>query len=483
MSTRQIATSTLWQIASQCAMAALSILTVKFVAVGLTKELAGFYNSSYGYLQLFGILADFGLYAIAVREVASAKNRSEVLSSLIILRILILALALALALSLVWFLPQWTGTPLPISVTLAAFVPFFTLLAGILRTVFQVHYKMQYVFIAEVTQRIITAFLIGLFIFFGHRQTSDVRILFAFVAIGGLGALELFVVSWIFARRLMPIRLSWNKERIRSLTRTAAPYGLAFLFMALYRQFDVTLIALLRPDFEVQNAYYGFVLRMTDVGFVIPTFLLNSALPMLADRNSKGEDASAMLGKTFLLILMLGSIASLFAYFWAAPLVRLLTTDAYLSTPLQPGSDAALRLLSLPMFLNGIVLYSFYVLLTRHAWRPLVSILGVGALISLVLNLMLIPRYGFLGACLTSIIVHCLLALALFPTAQKILPLKLSLLNVARWFIFSIMLGAGLIFSAPLLSDSLRTIIGLLGATIAMIGLAEALRIRKIVGF
>src|SRR3989338_8721052 len=92
MSNRAIATSTLWQIASQCAMAALSILTVKFIAVGLTKELAGYYNSSYGYLQLFGILADFGLYAIAVREVAAAKNRSEVLGGLIILRTLILIL-------------------------------------------------------------------------------------------------------------------------------------------------------------------------------------------------------------------------------------------------------------------------------------------------------------------------------------------------------------------------------------------------------
>ena len=42
-------------------MASLSILTTKFVAIGLTKELAGNYNSAYGYLQLFGILADFGL--------------------------------------------------------------------------------------------------------------------------------------------------------------------------------------------------------------------------------------------------------------------------------------------------------------------------------------------------------------------------------------------------------------------------------------
>ncbi len=57
---------------SQIVMAALSILTTKFVAIGLSQELAGHYNTAYGYLQLFGILADFGLYAVAVREVSQA---------------------------------------------------------------------------------------------------------------------------------------------------------------------------------------------------------------------------------------------------------------------------------------------------------------------------------------------------------------------------------------------------------------------------
>ncbi|MBT4585812.1 oligosaccharide flippase family protein, partial [Candidatus Peregrinibacteria bacterium] len=82
MSTRQIASSTLWQIGSQITMAALSILTVKFVAIGLSKELAGNYNSAYGFLQLFGILADFGLYAVALREISRSElNREGVLGA------------------------------------------------------------------------------------------------------------------------------------------------------------------------------------------------------------------------------------------------------------------------------------------------------------------------------------------------------------------------------------------------------------------
>ena len=78
MSTRSIASSTLWQLSSQILMAVLSIVTSKFVAIGLSKEMAGFYNSAYGFLQIFAILADFGLYAVSVREVSKAEHKEKI---------------------------------------------------------------------------------------------------------------------------------------------------------------------------------------------------------------------------------------------------------------------------------------------------------------------------------------------------------------------------------------------------------------------
>ena len=468
MPTRQIASSTLWQLSSQIVMAALSILTVKFVAIGLTKELAGNYNSAYGFLQLFGILADFGLYAVGVREMARAKDRSMILGALIVIRSGILILSLTLALVLIWLLPQWQGTPLPLSVTIAALVPFFTLLAGILRTVFQVHYKMQVIFVAEVTQRIITTVLIGLFIVAGVRMSHNTGILYAFLLIGGLGAIVLFLISLNAARRFEHIR--WNADRavITSLLRQSIPFGAAFLCMALYRQLDVTMIALLRPDFEIQNAEYGFVLRMVEMGYVIPTFLLNSVLPTLSDKDERGEDTAVLLGKTLMILLLLGTIAGLFCVFWSRPLVQLLTTDAYLSTPGKYGSDTALMLMGLPVFLNGLVQYGFYVLLNRGRSKPLIVILGLGAVLSIGLNYTLIPLYGYIGATITSNIVHVLLAVALMIAALRTMPVKFPLSSFVKILFFAWVLGMGLWGFAPLLSNELSTVIGLSTATAGM---------------
>lgn len=453
MSTRQIASSTLWQLASQVTMAALSIVTVKLVAIGLDIELAGNYNTAYGYLQIFGILADFGLYAVSVREVARATNKARILGNLMTLRAIILSISLGSALLIAWTIPHWNGTPLPVAITIAAMVPGFTLLAGILRTIFQVEYKLHFVFIAEVTHRLVTVCLTGLAVFWGVRNSVDVHSLYLFLTFGGISAIVLFLLSLFFSHRLMPVRPRWDSDVLLHLLKLCAPYGVAFLCTALYRQFDVTLIGLLRPnDYELQNAYYGFVQRMMDMAYLLPTFLLNSTLPIMSERDAKGEDMRNFLGKILFAILLVGIISALFSSMWPRPLMQMLTTDRYLSTIAGPGSDTALRLLSISMLMNGLLTFSFYILLTRHRWRPLVLTLLVGVVLSIVSNMLLIPNSGFVGAAHTSILVHVTLAVLLLPQALRIMPVRMDGSMILRGIIFAVLLFGFLYLTAPFLT-------------------------------
>ncbi len=440
-------------------MALMSIVTVKFVAIALSKGLAGNYNSVYSFLQIFGILADFGLYAVAVREVSRATDKARVMGSLVILRSIILCVSLGAALAIVWFAPAWQGTPLPLGVSIAVFVPFFTLLAGIQRTVFQVTYRMHFVFIAEVLQRVLTVVLIGAIVLNGARGSQDIMTYVYLLAAGGAGALLLFVLSTLYARRLMRIDVRWDSELLTKLLKQAAPYGLAFLCTALYRQMDITMIAALRFDYDLQNAYYGFALRATEMAYLIPTFLLNSTLPILSERDERGEDTRGLVGKTFFIILLLGITASLFAFLWARPLMQLLTTDAYLSQGTEAGSDTALMLLALPMLLNGIVLFCFYSMLTRHRWQPLVATLGLGAVLSIALNVMLIPNWGFVGSCWASIITHLFLVIALLPQSLKILPMTVSRIQIRQWVTYTLLLGSALLMLRGLLINEWVTIV------------------------
>src|SRR6185503_19320550 len=101
----------------------------------------------------------------------------------------------------------------------------------------------------------------------GVRNSYDVEIYHWFLGAGSIGAFVLFILSTFFAHRLMKIRIRWDSVQLKQLLMLAMPYGFAFLFTALYRQTDITLIAMLRPDYEVQNAYYGFALRATEMAY------------------------------------------------------------------------------------------------------------------------------------------------------------------------------------------------------------------------
>ncbi len=484
MSQRQIAKSTLWQLGSQVIMAALAIVTVKIVATGLSKELAGLYNTAYGYLQLFGILADFGLYAVAIREISTAggkKEQEKVLGNLIVVRCGILLLSIGSALAIAWITPSWQGTPLPIAISIASLVPSFTLLAGILRTVFQVNHKMQFVFVAEVLQRVLTAGAMLVVLLLGVRQSEDPGTLYLFLGLGSLGAALLYVLSLMFGWRLMAIRPRLDADVMKNLLVQAAPYGVAYLFTALYRQFDVTLIAALRPDdFELQNASYGFVQRMMDMAYLLPTILLNSTLPALADRVKKNEETKHFVGRIFFTIVLLSVTTFLFSFFWPRALSELLINDTYLSTATQPGSDTALKLLSVSMLMNGIILFSFYSLLAKHAWKPLVTTLFLGVLVSLFLNLTLIPTMGFVGASYTSIATHVLLAALLLPQSLRVLPMKLTDRMIVQTLLYAIVLGGFLWGTASFLESSLWTV-GALGIGLLLIlGLAKLSGIQKV---
>jgi O-antigen/teichoic acid export membrane protein len=420
------------------------------------------------------------LYAVAVRELSKAKDKEKTLGALLSLRMIITLLSLGMAVVIAWMVPAWRATPLPMGITIAAAVPLFTLLAGMIRASFQVAYKMHFVFVAEVLQRVLTLSLTALLIVWGVRHSSDPFIYYLFMGIGGIGALLLFLVSAAYGSRFIRIRPHWDKKVMRETLRLSMPFGIAFLATTLYRQTDVTLIALLRDDFAVQNAYYGFVQRIMDMAYLLPTFLLNSTLPILSQRLEKGEDTKSLLGKTLAIVLLIALISLLFSVFWPREIMQLLTSEQYLSTATRPGSDTALSILAISMFFNGLIVYAFYVLLARHAWKPLVAVLTGGAVASFILNLWLIPSMGFVGASLTSAILHTLLAFILVPLSAHYLPFQLPKGFLARFLAFGLILGAFLWAVQPLLFHSLATAVMLGAATLVMAATAWLLKLPKV---
>jgi O-antigen/teichoic acid export membrane protein len=313
------------------------------------------------------------------------------------------------------------------------------------------------------------------------RGSDDPRVMWWFLLIGSLGAFVLLTVSSILAARIVRIRASWDPETMKRVLGLALPFGLAYLCMALYRNMDVTLIALLRPDFQTQNALYGFALRANEMAFLLPTFLLNSTLPLVSKRLDAGEDVTGLVRKTFVMIAVLSITAGLTAMAWARPLMQLLTTEQYLSTFHDAGADTALFLLGPSMILNGIVLFCFYTLLAIGESKRLTWSLAIAAVASQILNVLLIPEFGFVGAAVTSLVVHMLIALLLLTPTLRKLHIKDGSLEGERIGAYALLLAIGLLALRPFLVDELHTGLGILALGVLAAFFVEILGIRRVV--
>lgn len=477
MSTRKIASSTLWQLLSQGVAVVLGIISIKLVTVALSPALVGNYQTVYAYLQIFGILADFGLYAVAVRELTRAEDKHLALAALFLLRACITFLSLGAAILLGFFL--FRGTPLPLGIAIASFVPFFILLGGMYRAAFQAEYRMREVFIAEFLSKVIPVLLMASLVFSSVRESAALQDYHLFLLFGVAGSLAFFLAILIFARSL-----SWfdkglsevfhysRKEVLQEFARFskfAMPYGLAFLMTTIYRQSDITLIAILRSDYEIQNAYYGVAMRLAEVGFLLPTLVMNSVLPSIALEDSNLR-SPFFLGKVLFSLLVLGSVVSLTAFFWAKPLILLVSHESYVSDAFGVGAERALMLLSVSIFLSMLITYFFYVLLLVHAWERLLLATSIAAFLSVVLNLFLIPPYGFIGAGMTSILAHTFLAISLAGLTIMKMPVCLRFAQVYQWFAFSLTYAVFLYFTTPLLQNEFLTILfGFIAPLLALV--------------
>jgi O-antigen/teichoic acid export membrane protein len=195
----------------------------------------------------------------------------------------------------------------------------------------------------------------------------------------------------------------------QALIATSVPLGLMLLFNVVYGHVDSIILATTRSTAEV--AFYGFAYRVFEFALAIPTFFMNAVYPLLLGALGTNVPVvkdparfSALARKAFL-TLVASSVAALILLWTAAPLVAIVRPEFAASAP-------ALRVLALglPMFfVSSLVMW---MLIALGKLKLLVVVYGAAMALNIILNLMFIPRYGFMAAAWITIIGEALILTA-----------------------------------------------------------------------
>ncbi|HET8568500.1 MAG TPA: flippase [Candidatus Limnocylindria bacterium] len=381
------------------------------------------------FAALFGLLAEFGLSKVALREMAREPDAgSAILGTAIVAR---LGLAVVAAVTAQAVLAVLGVAPsIRVAVAIASLVFVTDALLSVV-AVFQVRMAMQYEALVTVVAQAIDTTIIVVLVASGAG-------LYALVASPVVsGAVGVALAVWL-ARSRFGATASFDAGRLPRLVSSALPVGLTVMLAVIYLKIDGVLLGVLSsPD---QVGIYGSAYRPIEYLLLASAIVVNTLFPLLARWFAADRprfDALYRRGSEALLVLVVP--VPIFVALLAEPLVRALYGEAFAS------AAASLRILAVALVFMIVSAWQGFVLLAAGRQRVTLAYDAIGLGVNVALNVVLIVRFGHLGAASAALVTAVVVNLCSLASARWLVGVSMDPRRTARILGANALLGLVLI--------------------------------------
>lgn len=214
------------------------------------------------------------------------------------------------------------------------------------------------------------------------------------------------------------LKLKWNFAFNLHILKDGLPYALLGLLMACYNRMDSVMLLALVDDGGVSSGIYASGFRLVDSANMVAYLFSVILLPLIAKMIKTNQKINSVVGAAFhlLLIITLGFVAVSLCY--STELMELLYNKHI------EESAKVYRILSF-CFIPISMTYIFGTVLTANgSLKYLNLIAGLGMIMNIGLNFILIPLFKENGAAMTSLITQSVTAILQAWLALKIFKIK-----------------------------------------------------------
>jgi O-antigen/teichoic acid export membrane protein len=375
---KNFASLTLAEILTRVCAVLLLIYVVRVLGVTALGELA-FATAVIGFLTFF---ADFGLTTLGIREIARKKQSTDSYGTNILLfqSIFTLFLIFILGVSLVF---------LPISHAIKIITLFYGLglipLALDMSYIFQAHQAMQYILIGKVVNQ-------GTYLVLGVTLITLFRNV-VFVPIAALiGGIAGAATTYLILGNVLHFRLTRPDTRtFKMLILAAVPFVASEILITIYRSVDTVMLQFFRNTSEV--GYYSSGYKVVNSIIMFISLVPVAFFPLISHnfKHDKGQ-----FQRNILLVAQTIGIVSIPLAIGGIIYARKILVLLY-GGQIVPGVDAFKVLLPLVIVIPLKLIFISIVITADRQKHYMISG-AIGAAINVVLNVLLIPKYGMAGA-------------------------------------------------------------------------------------
>lgn len=456
---RKILENTFIQFGGKIVTAIFSVFILKMLSNYLGTAGYGDYTTVYQYLAFFGVAADFGIFTITVKEMSKdPKDIPVILGNVLGLRTALAIITMVLASIVVFFIPSYSHTVIPLGVLIATFATVFSLLNGTVSSVLQVYLKMDLATIGLIVGKVasvIYMFLVIYFLFKGNVSTGFQHLMWA----GVLGNLVQMVVTMIYAARYCKISYRFDFAYWKKVFITSLPYGVALVLNNIYFRLDIILLTVLLPHTQTltngktvcsaalcgdtEAGLYGVGSRFLEMMVIIPVYYMNAVLPVMTRfLEEKSERIKTVVQYSFDFLAATAMPIMVGGFILAVPIIRMISGKDFVSGALHTyGSDVAVRYLMFAMFFSFLNSLFGFTLVVMNRQVHLMLINAACVIFNLVSNLIVIPHWGFRAAGVTSILCELFILIVTYLDVKRHLDFKLDYVTVGKITLSSAVMG------------------------------------------
>lgn len=384
--------NTSWLFMGRIVRMAVAFFVGVYVARYLGPNNYGLLSYASSFVGLFSVIATLGLSNIVIRElVKDIKKRDSLLGTTFLLKLLGALLAIGIILVAIQFTSNDSFTNLMI------FIIAFSMLFqsfNVIDFYFKANVLSKYVVFVNICVLIISS---ALNLFFIYIKAP--LIYFAIVLSGSSFILLVGLIIIYYKQKLNIFSWKFDKTLTFQLLNDSWPMILAGFMGIIHLKIDQVMIKEMMNNAAVGN--YAVAAKISEVWYIIPSVITTSLFPAIINaKKISNELYYQRLQKLYDLMALLAVLIAIPVSIFAKEIIQILFGSHYV----QASGVLVIHIWA------GLAIF---VALVRQKWilaenlqKYLIIINICGVFLNVILNLILIPKFGIIGAAFTTLVTY-----------------------------------------------------------------------------
>ena len=430
--------NTFWLTLSEIISKSLKFSLIIYVAriIGATEY--GKFSFALAFVSMLVVLSDFGLNKISTREFSRNKNKKKEFLSIITLKLLLTIIVLILTVIGSFFVTSDNNirTIMWALMFYIAFDSFTTLIYTFLRA----RQQMQY----EALVKILQSILITGIGFFVILKIPSIQNLSRGYLVAN--AIALIFLLFIFHSKILHLKFCFNISVWKKFLIMAWPVGFFTIFSTIYTQIDSVMMGFWGQITEV--GWYNAAYKIVGITLIPGLIIAQSFYPAISKASLEAKKLEKLCDYRIIIAIFMAIPISLAGIILAPKLINFIYGAEFFPS----------------IFAFQILIIMGGLLLLIRAFNEILIILDkqikvfwialFGAIINIILNFTLIPKYSLYGASISTLFTMIIMLIFYYTSTKKFTSIKPINKNTVLTLIISVIASIPMYISISFLSNN-----------------------------